>query len=432
MSYRLYVRPVSPGAGPDADAQLYSWGLCDASGNIQARGAEDTREQIEQILAQNALDDIPMAALVPGQEVLYCLADIPVRHSRYISQALPYAVEEQIAQDIETVHLALGEHTAEGYRVAAIDRDRMGHWFGLFSGWAGTRLTAIFPDSALLPATAGGWTLCLDGDVAMLMSDRGEWLNVHPDNLGMLIQTLAAPSEEEVAAQVPVTVYATEAELDACQAVLAQLRAPGRLAIREEILEITPLELLIHTRQQQLCQPVNLCQGPFSLHSGSTGLMRPWKPLIAVASLWFVIQVGLEIGMGVYYQQQADTLEQQAMAIYRQAFPDDRRAHAGNVRRVIEGQLRVAGAGGPQLDFINLMKFTGQQYSQLSAQDALLFNSVNYSRNRGELVVDLLADNYERLNTLRNGLASQGLEAQIGSVVNEAGGTRGRLTVSGG
>jgi len=432
MSYRLFVRPVSSGAGPDAHEQLYSWALCDASGGIQARGAGDTREQIELVLAQNALEEIPMIALIPGQEVLFCLADIPVRQSRYIAQALPYAVEEQIAQDIETVHLALGEHTPEGYRVAAIDRERMAHWFGIFSGWAGTRLTAIFPDAALLPVTAGGWTVCLDGDVAMLMSERGEWLNIHPDNLGMLAQALAAPSEEEVSAQVPVTVYAAQEELDAWQAVLAELQAPGRLAVHQEILEVTPLELLVHTRQQQLCQPINLCQGAFAVGTGGTGLLRPWKPVIVVASFWFVIQVALEIGMGFYYRHQANTLEQQAMAIYRQAFPDDRRTHAGNVRRVIEGQLRVAGSGGPQLDFINLMKFTGQQYSQLSSPEAVLFNSVNYSRNRGELVVDLRADNYERLNALRNGLASQGLEAQIGSVVNEDGGTRGRLTVSGG
>lgn len=203
MSYRLFVRPAFPGgASPDTDEQLYSWALCDASGSIQARGAEDTRDHIEQVLAQNALDDIAMIALVPGQEVLYCLADIPVRQSRYIAQALPYAVEEQVAQDIETVHLALGEHTPEGYRVAAIDRERMACWYELFSGWAGTRLAAVFPDAALLPATAGGWTICLDDDVAMLISDRGEWLNIHPDNLGMLVQTLASPAEEEVAAQV--------------------------------------------------------------------------------------------------------------------------------------------------------------------------------------------------------------------------------------
>jgi general secretion pathway protein L len=120
------------------------------------------------------------------------------------------------------------------------------------------------------------------------------------------------------------------------------------------------------------------------------------------------------------------------MAIYRDAFPNDRRTHAGNVQRVIEGQLRVAGSSGPDMGFITLMKYTGQQYAQLPGTRSVNFNSVNYSRSRGELIVDVRADSYDRLSALRNGLASQGLEAQIGSVVNEASGARGRLTVSGG
>lgn len=38
--------------------------------------------------------------------------------------------------------------------------------------------------------------------------------------------------------------------------------------------------------------------------------------------------------------------------------------------------------------------------------------------------MDVRADSYDRLSALRNGLANQGLEAQIGSVVNEASGAR--------
>ena len=136
--------------------------------------------------------------------------------------------------------------------------------------------------------------------------------------------------------------------------------------------------------------------------------------------------------MGIYQQQQAEQLESQAMAVYRNAFPSDRRTHAGNVRRVIEGQLRVAGSQGSDVDFITLMKYTGDQYGRLQNPGAVTFNSINYSRSRGELVVDIRADSYDRLSRLRNGLASEGLQAQIGSVVNESSGARGRLTVSGG
>jgi len=434
MSYRLYVRPIPPFADADQDpgAQMFNWVLHDASGDAQARGAGDSRETIEHTLGQNALDNVLLIGLIPGEEAIYCSAGIPAKQSRFINQALPYAVEEQIAQDIDSVHLALGAHTDHGYRVAAIDRERMGQWVNLFSGWEHVRLEAIFPDASLLPRTEGGWSVCLDGETAMMVSERGEWLSMQSANLGMFAHALAAPSAEEVVAEIPVTLYGTAEEFDLQQSAISELNGSGRLAVRKEVLELMPLELLAYAHHHHLCEPVNLCQGMFSSKSGKASPLKPWKPLIAVAAVWFVVQVALNAGMGFYYQNQAEKLRNEAMAIYRDAFPNDRRTHAGNVRRVIEGQLRVAGASGPEVDFITLMKYTGQQYSRLPGSQGVNFNSVNYSRSRGELVVDVRADSYDRLSALRNGLANQGLEAQIGSVVNEASGARGRLTVSGG
>lgn len=434
MSYRLYVRPIPPfaDADQDPDAQLFNWVLHDAGGDSQARGTGDSRDSIEHTLAQNALDNVLLIGLIPGEEALYCLADIPAKQSRFIRQALPYAVEEQIAQDIDSVHLALGKHTEHGYRVAAIDRDRMDQWVQLFSGWEHARLDAIFPDAALLPKTAGGWSICLDGESAMMASERGEWLSMQSANLGMFAYTLAAPSEDEVVAELPVTVYGTEDEFEIQQSAIAELGGSGRLAVRKETLELMPLELLAYAHHHHLSEPINLCQGVFAANHGRTSPLKPWKPLIAVASVWFVVQVALNAGMGFYYENQAEQLRSEAMAIYRDAFPNDRRTNAGNVRRVIEGQLRVAGSSGPEVDFVTLMKYTGQQYASLPGSQSVNFNSVNYSRSRGELIVDVRADSYDRLSALRNGLANQGLEAQIGSVVNEPTGARGRLTVSGG
>lgn len=435
MSYRLFVRPVPPYADPvqNPESQLFSWLLQDASGDAQAHGGADTREIIEQTLAQNALEKVLLVGLIPGDEALFCLADIPAKQSRFVLQALPYAVEEQIAQDIDSVHLALGRHTPDGYQVAAIDQQQMERWLTLFTDWEHVRLDALYPDAALLPASADGWTACLDGDGVMLLSQRGEWLRMQTANLGLLGVTLAAPPSEEVIAEIPVTVYGTESDLEAYQSAIAGLSGgDGRVRLDQKPLEFSTLELLAWAFHQHLCSPVNLCQGAYAVNAHGAGPLKPWKPLIAVASVWFVVQLALEIGMGVYHNQEAEKLQVQAMAVYQSAFPGDRRTHAGNVRRVVEGQLRVAGSGQDDIDFVTLLKYTGDQYSRLSGAGSVTFNSINYNRNRGELVVDIRADSYDRMSSLRNGLANQGLQAQIGSVVNESSGSRGRLTVSGG
>ncbi len=434
MSYRLYVRPIAPFAADSSSAaeQLYSWVLLDASGDAQARGASDTRDSIEQTLAQNDLDGVLLVGLIPGEEALFCVADIPAKQSRYIQQALPFAVEEQIAQDIHTVHLAVGKSSDQGYLVAAIDDQQMSHWQSLFSDWSHARLNAIYADAALLPITKNGWSICLDGDAVLLSSDRGEWLSIHSQNLSMFAASLATPASEEVVAEVPVTLFGTESEFEENQTGISSLTDSTRLVVHKEALELSALELLAHAHHHHLCEPINLCQGSYSIHRKQNSIFGPWKPAIAVACLWIFVQVTIEIGFGIYHQTKAEQIEAQAMEVYRSAFPNDTRTQATTVRRVVQGQLNRMQSKGPDAGFIALMKYTGQEYSALAQADSLVFNSVNYSENRGELVVDVRADSYSKLSALRNGLSDKGLNADIGSVVNEENGARGRLTVSGG
>lgn len=432
MSYHLYARPVHGSPGVTDEPPRFDWVLLDASGEPQASGRDEPREGIEDALSRNSLEGVRLVGLIPGDEALFCFADIPARQSRFIRQALPFAVEEQLAQDVDTVHLALGGQTEDGYRVAAIDHQRMALWRETFLDWEGVELEAIFPDAALVPLKDHDWAICFGQDSVLLASRRGEWMTMKPENLPVFAQTLAMPSEDEVAAEVQVVVYGTEQAFAAHEGLLSSLVGTQRLSVHREPMDASVIELLASAHYHHAADAINLCQGSYAPSQGEGGPWRAWRPAMAVAAAWFVLLVGGQLGMGYYHEQQARSLEDQAMAIYRQAFPDDRRASPRNVRRVVESQLRAAGEQGGEAGFLPLMKYAGQQYSELPDNQKVRFNSVNYTRSRGELIVDVRADSYERLNTLRSGLTDQGLDASIGSVVNDSDGTRARLTVSGG
>ncbi|MCK7543097.1 type II secretion system protein GspL [Marinobacter bryozoorum] len=432
MSYHLYARPVAGSPAPSGGELRLDWVLLDASGELQASGQAEGRESIEDAVSRNSLEGVRLVGLVPGDEALFCFADIPAKQARFIRQALPFAVEEQLAQDVDTVHLALGGLTGDGYRVAAIDQQRMALWREGFLDWEGIELEAIYPDAALVPLKEHDWAICLGEDAALLASRRGEWMTMKAENLAVFAQTLAVPSADEVAAEVQVVVYGTESAFAANEPALSALAGTSRLSVHREPMEGNITELLASAHYHHATDPINLCQGSYAPGQAGGSALTAWRPAIAIAAAWLVLLVGAKLGMGYYHQQQATALEEQAMAIYRQAFPDDRRASPRNVRRIIEGQLRVAGQQGGDAGFLPLMKHTGQQYSRLTGGQSVLFNSVNYTSSRGELVVDVRADSYERLNALRSGIADQGLDASIGSVVNDSDGTRARLTVSGG
>ncbi len=428
MSYHLYAWPM---AAP-AEAPLFDWVLLDASGEHQASGCDEPREAIEDALNRNSLEGVRLIGLIPGDEALFCFADIPAKQARFIRQALPFAVEEQLAQDVDSVHLALGDQDANGYRVAAIDRQRMAYWLDVFSGWDNVELEAIYPDAALLPLQSHDWAICLGGEFALIASSRGEWMTMRIENLPMFAQTLALPPEDEVVAEVQVVIYGSDDAFGASEELVSSLVAAPRLTVDREVMEGGAIELLSRSHYQHAATAINLCQGPYAAGQSEGGPLRAWRPAIAVAAAWFVLLTGSQVALGYYHQQQADAAATQAMAIYHETFPNDRRATPRNLRRMVEAQLRVAGEQGGDAGFIPLMKQTGQEYTQLPGNQAVRFNSINYSSSRGELVVDVRADSYEKLNALRSGLTDGGLEASIGSVVNDSDGTRARLTVSGG
>ena len=58
--------------------------------------------------------------VLPVEAVTSCAVNLPTRKARWLRQALPFAVEELLAEEVELMHLALGEQLADGrHRVFA-------------------------------------------------------------------------------------------------------------------------------------------------------------------------------------------------------------------------------------------------------------------------------------------------------------------------
>ncbi|MFE8071733.1 type II secretion system protein GspL [Marinobacteraceae bacterium S3BR75-40.1] len=435
MSDRLYVRPHVSNSGM-GDEWRYEWLLVDASGEILAEGGDSSQEDIEQTLARNDLPQVRLIGLLPARDVTSCLAHIPGKQARFVHQALPFAVEEQLAQDIDSVHLALGPRKGKEWQVAAVDRQRMAAYFETFSGWNGTQLEALYPDAALLPVKGGDWTLCLEGEEVLVASAEGAWYSIPIAGLAVFMESLVSqqlPDEGALDAEPrTISVYGRSDDLETHHLELAALDQLEQVQAHRETLQTSPMTLLSLAFHRDAAHPFNLCQGAFSVRSDKAGNWRLWRPAAAVAALWFVLQVGLDLGQGFYYQRQAEDLESRSVSIYRSIFPGDTQASAMNIRSRLKAQLRAADQNGPGNDFLTLLGHAGYQYSTMPNRDDIRFNTINYSRARGELVLELRADEYGRFEALKDGVASVGLQARIGSVVNDENGTRGRLTISGG
>ena len=105
--------------GPEASA---SWVVIDARG-VPAGIAQSG----PLMLAAPRTAGRRVCVLVPGADVLLAEPEVPARAGAKLQQLVPYALEEQLADDIDDLHFAIGKRATESSRtpVAVVARALM-------------------------------------------------------------------------------------------------------------------------------------------------------------------------------------------------------------------------------------------------------------------------------------------------------------------
>lgn len=116
--------------------------------------------------------DGPATMLVPGESVLVLAVDLPLgSHAKRLA-ALPFAIEDRIADPVESVHLALGSEIApKRYLVAVVRHAVMRDWVDAAEA-EGLAHAAMVPDALALPVPDEGWSAeAGDGRVVVRSAD---------------------------------------------------------------------------------------------------------------------------------------------------------------------------------------------------------------------------------------------------------------------
>jgi general secretion pathway protein L len=321
------------------------------------------------------------ALVLPMAVVSACAVKLPEVKARWQRQALPYAAEELLAEDVEQLHLALGQPLADGrHLLLAVQRSLLQGWLAQLAGQA-LQVSAIYVDADLLPRD--GVQVLLSGQQGLL-GGAGEWRMAF-----------------------------NRAGWDS---LATAIEAPVQL-----IEEACPWPLLAAGQ----AQAINLAQGEFTLQQ-SSGNWRVWRGVAAVAGLWLVLQLGFDLTQSWYLQRQGDAQAAASLALYKELFPQDTRIV--NLKAQFAEHLN-AGASNNQGGFFALL---GQAEKALVESPQLSVQQLDFSQESGDLALQLQADDFASLEQLRQRLLQVGLQVQLGSATREAQGVSARMVIGGG
>lgn len=101
--------------------------------------------------------------LVPAEAVLLTRVALPAGSAARLAQALPWALEDQVLDDVDRLHFAAAPRAADGTSlVAVVARERIEDWLAALAR-AGVRADALLPDVCALPVPETGHIAFVDG-----------------------------------------------------------------------------------------------------------------------------------------------------------------------------------------------------------------------------------------------------------------------------
>ena len=355
--------------------------------------------------------------LLPGSDVTLAEPELPLRGGARLAQVVPYALEEQLASDVDTLHFAVGTRGtgAAGTPVAIVSRSLMQRWHDQCEA-AGITADAAYSDAAAVPGSPGGCTLLLDE--TLLYVRRADALPFVLDAapLPEVLDSLLPPPEDGAEPGEHVSFYCSAADYERHRDVIEGLR-PRTATLQVKLLPDGPLPLM--AAQAAGGAGVNLLQGAFAPRSTLGTRFKEWRlpaALAAGTALLFVANQGL----GWWQARKAEqALDMQIAEVFAQILPGQ---PVVDPRAQIQGVLSAGAKGGGGL--LPAMTLLAQAMAQAPAAR---IEAMSFRGNALEL--RLTAPTVESLDGIKQSMSRDGVTAEIQSATPRDGVVEGRLQV---
>jgi len=396
----------------EASPQSFRWQLFN-NGAITHSGTSS----LEQLLDKHA--GLRTTLLVPTEDLLITSVSIPTSNKQKLRQAVPYALEEQLIDDVDDLHYAISAADSDGMRrVAIVKRDKMAEWLQPFDH-SGLRLMACLPDIFILPKKVDGWTLLIENHRALLRTANDAGYALPLEGLAELISTELSLHDQHGQAEgsAPQIIDLIDCRSDADQFATDQFDCSvERISCSEGLESLTTPEL-------NKLPSLNLLQGEFS-HSDE--LWRHLKPWRAAAALLLATMLLSMSGWVIEYQRLVDqdqALQANIEKIYRQTFPGARKII--NPRLQMEQKLAQLNRGQGGAGFSQLMV---SALPILLKVDGIKVEILRYKQQ--SLEMELTLKDLPSIDKLKELMEAAGFQFNVKNASSSAGRVTGRVAIS--
>jgi general secretion pathway protein L len=390
-----------------------SWVIADSRGNTLAAPQSGPLT-----LAAMRAGGRRVCVLVPGTDVLLAQPEVPVKAGAKLQQVVPYALEEQLAEDIDNLHFAIGKRVGDSLTtpVAVVAHSLMDEWLTTLKS-AGLTPEAMYADSDLLPENPGHAVALIEDDAVIVRPPAGATITMPTDALAEALELAKPVGEMGERTGRGLILYTGAAEWQHHSPKVESVREQFD-GIKVQLLTGGPLSLF--AQQLPSANAINLLQGPYApQHSLAVG-WRAWR----VAAILLAALVGLHIAGKatelVMLKRAEKALDASIDQQFREAMPGQQ--NSVDARRRMEARLmQVRGGGGGE----GLLSALGALVEARGSTPGTTVQALSY-RN-GSLDMKMAAPNADSLDQVSRTLRANGWEADLTSGTTVDSGYEGRI-----
>ena len=360
-----------------------------------------------------------ICVLVPGTDVLVAEPELPTKAGAKLLQLVPYALEEQLADDIDDLHFAIGRRQSDSTRtpVAVVTRALMDQWLTALKS-AGLEPEAMYADSDLLPHNPGQSVALLEEDVVVVRPPSGSPVTLPAEALQEALEMAQSTSPEGGGSGRGLILYTGAPEWHEHSAQVESLRERFD-GIKIQLLANGPLALF--AQQLPTATATNLLQGAYTPTTSRAVGVRAWR----VAAILLASLLGLHIAGKAaeltLLKRNEHKLDVSIREAFQTALPGE--ASTPDARKLMEQRLGAARSGGANGLLPALEAFVqARSAAPGTTVQALSFRS-------GSVDLKIAAPDASSLDRIGQALRSNGWQADLTSGTNVATGYEGRLQI---
>ncbi len=373
---------------------------------------------------------------MPSSDIALNQVTLPAnRNRRKLLQAAPFALEDDLAEDLDNLHLAFGKETQntvvaaeddeEGSKtttktvnipVAIASRETVENWLSTLEDFE-LKPHIFIPDVLTVPLREGEWSVLIDHETALIRTDKLDGLACDLDNLQITLQAIINEiPEEERPTQIRIWSHNEEEHM-------ADLDLAMALEVPVDTTNTDQAALSTLARGYRKEDQINLLQGDYSYREEYGKLFKPWRLPAALLAVWVIVAFGANMLEYQSLKSEKSALLKQQKDIYKSAFPGAR-----NIPRPVS-QMRTKlielGAGGESSEgeFLPLLKLAANEIGPMEATN---ITSINFSDEH--LDIELSVPNLQILDQLKERLDKQeGVSTELQNAKAEGKEVTGRL-----